>query len=166
MLYQQDNLQAFEELYRRHSGRLYGFLKAKMREPGDAEDLLQLTLLRLHQNRAQYDASMPFLPWIFSIARHLIIDHVRKHRAIPVEDNKLIGLADRHQTTANDKAATWDEVMELLPNDQRKLLELRFEEGLSFEEIAANGDVTAQSARKRVSRTLQRVRNVLGGKKA
>lgn len=160
-LYQQGEYGAFEELYARHSGRVYSYLKLKLHATGDAEDLLQHTFLKLHQARASYNGLLPFLPWLFSIARNLLIDHVRKHRPTVIETGKLIALADKaSQEGASESPVSWDDVLKLLPEDQRKLIQLRFEQGLSFEEIARLSGGSKTSIRKRVSRTVQGLRKI------
>ena len=163
--YQSGDSRAFDELYARHSGRVYGYLKSKLHGPGEAEDLLQQTFMKFHQSRASYNGLLPLLPWIFSIARNLLIDHFRKNRPTVIETDKLIALADRAlRAEASEPVVTWDEVMKLLPEEQRRLLQLRFEEGLSFEEIAKRSGVNETSARKRMSRTVQGLRKIFKGK--
>jgi RNA polymerase sigma-70 factor (ECF subfamily) len=44
----------------------------------DVDDLVQDTLLSLHQRRITYDRDRPFTAWFFAIARHKLIDHYRK----------------------------------------------------------------------------------------
>ena len=163
--YQQGEYECFEELYARHSGRVYAYFKNKMHAPGEAEDLLQQAFLRLHQSRQRYDATFPLLPWIYAIARNLLVDHVRKHRAIPMENETLFALADKveHGEKA-DGAANWDEILKLLSEEQRKLIQLRFVEGLSFEDIAKMNGLSETSTRKRLSRTIQLLRLKLSGK--
>lgn len=167
-LYQQGEYAAFEELYFRHSNRVYAYLKSKVHLPGEAEDLLQQAFLRLHQHRNSYDATLPFLPWIFSISRNALVDHLRKHKATPMDQEKLISIADKHHHLEHglddEGAAMWREVMRLLPEEQRKLIQMRFEEGMSFEEIARLNGVNESSARKRLSRTIQSLRKIFIGK--
>lgn len=164
-LYQQGEYGAFEELYSRHSGRVYSYLKVKLNSPGEAEDLLQHTFLKVHQARASYNGLLPFLPWLFSISRNLLIDHVRKHRPTVIETGKLIALAEKAaQQGAPESSVTWDDVLKLLPEEQRNLIQLRFEQGLSFEEIARLSGGNETSVRKRVSRTVQSLRKIFKAK--
>lgn len=167
MLYDEGEYGAFEELYFRHSGRVYGFLRNRLHLPGEAEDLLQSVFMKLHQSRNVYDGTLPFLPWIFAIARNVLIDHMRKRKAIPVESEKVIALADKRtaENPSIEGAVNWDEILRLLPQEQRDLLVLRFEEGLSFEEIAMRCGGNGVSARKRISRTIQNVRKALLGQR-
>ncbi len=166
-LYQQAEYGAFEELYSRHSSRVYGYFKNRLSSPGEAEDFLQHTFLKLHQARASYNGMLPFLPWLFSIARNLLIDHLRKHRPTVIEADKLIALAEKASLSGSpEPVVSWDEVMKLLPDDQRQMIQQRFEEGLSFEDIARLSGVSEVSARKRLSRTVQGLRKFFRSKGA
>lgn len=164
VLYQQGEYAAFAELYARHSGRLYGYLKKRLSGPGEAEDLFQLCLLKVHQNRMRFDATLPFLPWLFSIAHNVLVDFLRKRRATPMETEALINLADRQERDSSerdgDERKTWDKILGLLPEEQKELLRLRFEEGLSFDDIARMNGTNAVSTRKRLSRTVQGIRKL------
>lgn len=167
MLYRQGEYGAFEELYFRHSGRVYAYLRSKLTVPGEAEDLLQTSFMKLHQSRESFDATMPFLPWVFAITRNVLIDHIRKHKPVPIAPEKVTALADRkiQQESEVRGEADWEEIMKLLPEDQRNLLALRFEEGLSFDEIAKRCGGNETSVRKRVSRTIQGIRKILSGQR-
>lgn len=46
--------------------------------PADLDDLVQDTLLALHQRRITYDRTRPFTAWFFTIARHKLVDHYRR----------------------------------------------------------------------------------------
>jgi RNA polymerase sigma-70 factor, ECF subfamily len=46
--------------------------------PADVDDLVQDTLLALHQRRITYDRGRPFTAWFFTIARHKLVDHYRR----------------------------------------------------------------------------------------
>lgn len=165
-LYQDGEHQAFQQLYLRHSGRVYGYLSHKLHSPGEAQDLMQQTFLKFHQSRASYDGLLPLLPWLFSIARNTLIDHYRKHRAIAMETDQLIALADRDaQTIESDSAASWDEIMSLLTEEQRALIELRFQQGLSYDDIARLSGGNEASVRKRVNRTVHSLKNIFQLKK-
>ncbi len=165
--YQEGEPAAFEELYFRHSGKVYAFFKARLNQ-SEAEDLFQNTFMRVHQARARFNVDLPFLPWIFSIARNLLTDHFRKHRPVPLEENKLISLADRRIESEEKRSrASWDEILRLLPDEQKRLIERRFGEEESFEDIARIDAISQVSARKRLNRAIQGLRRhfkVQGGR--
>jgi RNA polymerase sigma factor (sigma-70 family) len=53
----------------------------------DVEDLVQETLIAVHERRASYDRERPFTVWLYAVARYRLIDHYRKRRtAVPLED--------------------------------------------------------------------------------
>jgi RNA polymerase sigma factor (sigma-70 family) len=159
--YQQGELAAFEELYRRHSGRVYGYLRGRLKGDREAEDLFQQVFLKLHHHRDRYDTSLPFLPWIFSIARNVLIDYVRKPRPVAVESQVL----EREPAPeAAVPALSFADAVSGLPQEQRRLLELRYREGLSFEEISRKTGVNAPTARKRVSRAIAFLKERFGGR--
>lgn len=58
------------------------------RSVDDAEDIVQDTLLALHQKRHTWDPEQPFGPWIRGIARHKLVDALRRRRAkeVPLDD--------------------------------------------------------------------------------
>lgn len=48
----------------------------------DIEDLVQETLIAVHERRATYDTTRPFTAWLFAIARYKMIDHFRRRRSV------------------------------------------------------------------------------------
>src|SRR5581483_9958211 len=75
---------AFQELYRRHAGRLLAFL-ARSLEEHEAADCLQDVWLRVWRKLDSFQGGN-FRAWLFGIARNLIIDLVRKRRPLPLND--------------------------------------------------------------------------------
>jgi len=164
--YQADDPCAFDELYRRHSARVFGYLRRLCAtNVGEAEDLLQQTFLKVHRARDRYDDAMPFLPWLFAIARNTWIDHRRRRPTTLLAPEDLARLSDRRVEgpSSAEPAAELREILQLLPADQRQLLEQRFDEGLSFEALAANAGVSPAAARKRLSRAMGLLRGLWRG---
>lgn len=71
---------AFETLIQRHQGVVYGFLRARLLVPDDAEDLAQDVFLRFYLNRERFDSEQLIRPWLLGIARNLLREHIRKHK--------------------------------------------------------------------------------------
>src|SRR5262249_35863341 len=69
---------AFEELFRRYEARAFGFFLRRVHGEARARDLYQELFLRLHRFRHAYDASRPFEPWFFHIARRVLVDEWRR----------------------------------------------------------------------------------------
>jgi len=65
---------AFPELYRLLAPRLHAFLGRRLRNPSQAEDVLQQTFLQIHAARSRFSPGSEVMPWAFAIARRLLID--------------------------------------------------------------------------------------------
>jgi len=69
---------AFEMLVERHQGAVYGYLRARLLQPSDAEDLTQEVFLRCYLGRDRFQSDNLIRPWLLGIARNLLREHVRK----------------------------------------------------------------------------------------
>lgn len=161
--YQQGEYEAFSELYDRHSGKVYAYLKRHLPSQNQtADDLLQASFLKLHEHRTKYDPKYPFLAWLFSITRNTMIDSIRRKSATPTENAELERLVHR-QTPVEEESKESDVETALagLPAAQGDLIRMRFKDGLSFEEISNRLGENPATIRKRISRTIQNLRKVL-----
>lgn len=70
--------------------RLSAYLGRRLRQaPDDVEDLVQDTLIAIHDRRATWDRTQPLLPWVYAIARYRLIDHYRRQGRrvhVPLDD--------------------------------------------------------------------------------
>ena len=69
---------AFSALIQRHQGAVYGYLRARLLEPADAEDLCQEVFLRCYTANARFDSPSLVRPWLIGIARNLLRERVRR----------------------------------------------------------------------------------------
>jgi len=69
---------AFATIVSLHQRAVYGFLRARLIQPDDAEDLAQEVFLRFYQARARFDSSNLIRPWLMGIARNLLREHSRR----------------------------------------------------------------------------------------
>jgi len=74
------DLDALTALVTRYQNRLYRYLLRLVRQPADAEDLFQQTWVRVAERIGKYDPQRNFDAWLFSVARNLAIDHLRRVR--------------------------------------------------------------------------------------
>lgn len=173
--YQGGSESAFQELYRRHGGRVYGYLRHRVEDSATADDLLQLTFMKLHKSRENYDPKLPFLPWLFWICKTVWLDHLRKlkggGKVTSLDPETQRGLLDQNTVPAQDvQSAHADSVEQLeklapavaqLRKQEQEALDLRYTQELPFDEIAKRLGLSQVSARKRVSRAVQALKNLL-----
>jgi RNA polymerase sigma factor (sigma-70 family) len=160
-LYRHGEQRAFDVLYRRHSAKVYGYLARRLRDRDQCEDVLQGVFLKLHKSRELYNPSFVFVSWLFTICRTVMLDALKEKRVELVSmemeeiDAKLTDRSSIDDSQAVDLSA--------LPVNQRKVLELRYSENLSFEEIAEKLETSTVNVRKLASRGVKLLRSLLRG---
>lgn len=130
----------------------------------DAEDLVQETLIAIHAKRATWDPKQSFTAWAYTIARHKLIDHLRRQGRRPTAslDDASDLFADH---TVEDGAARHDltRVLSLLPLRQRRLIEDVRIQGLSVAEAAERHGYSVAAAKVSVHRSLKTLTARFGG---
>jgi RNA polymerase sigma-70 factor (ECF subfamily) len=166
LAYIDGDLEAFEVLYGRHKSRVFGFLMARLKDRSEAEDVFQAVFAKLHRKRHQYRQEIPFLPWLFTLARNTLIDHVRKRDAYAKHVTVSEADVDSYATPVSDTSPIQSAFAQLsrLNECQRQALELRFNQGLTFAEIAAQMQTSADNARQMISRAIRKLRSLMVGK--
>lgn len=165
--YREGDLTAFQILYNRHKRRLMGYLITKLADLDEAEDVFQCVFVKLHAKRFNYKKEIPFLPWIFTIARNTMIDHIRKKQTYKKHicvDTEYISSRPAGNKTAPISIGEAVSELSSLNDIQRQALELRFNDGLSFEDIGRQMKITRSNARQIASRAVRTLRNLLAGK--
>lgn len=72
---------AYHAFLRELSGYLRAFLRRRLAKlPDDVEDIVQETLLAVHNQRHTYDAGQPLTAWVHAIAKYKLLDHLRRRR--------------------------------------------------------------------------------------
>jgi RNA polymerase sigma-70 factor (ECF subfamily) len=97
------------------------------------DDLVQDTLISLHNKRASYDPARPFLPWLAAIARYRWVDRLRqtyRHAADELEDQHS---EDSHEDVIGAKISI-DRLLHQLPQAQSTAIRLVKIDGLSIAE--------------------------------
>jgi RNA polymerase sigma-70 factor (ECF subfamily) len=141
----QKDVDAFEQLYDRHSRAVYGLVLRILLQAGTAEEVVQDVFLQLWRNAAQFDSSRgPFLPWLFTLARNRALDTLRlkserqRRREDQTEELPPISTAPEYEDQIDEKrrAEKIRALIGALNPQQKKAIELAYFEGLSHTEIA------------------------------
>jgi RNA polymerase sigma-70 factor, ECF subfamily len=159
---------AFDELYDLLAPRLFAYLLQRTRDRSLSEDLVQRTLLQMHQARGSYVAGAGVLPWVLAIARHLLIDHARhgaRERAM-FDRGDASQVASRSATAdelveAHELATSLEGMLQALPTPQRVALELVKARGLSLSEAAARLKISVGALKLRLHRAQRALRTAL-----
>jgi RNA polymerase sigma-70 factor (ECF subfamily) len=159
---------AFADLYDAVAPRLEGYFLRRSRDAELAQDLLQQTLLQVHRARGSFIPGADVMPWLFSIARRLLIDNVRKtgRRLVSTEEVE-VQLVDVETAPADDFVHARELVSQLnvavadLPDPQRMAFALQRQEGLSLLEVAEVLNITVGAVKLRLHRAQQALRAAL-----
>ncbi|HEV8333703.1 MAG TPA: sigma-70 family RNA polymerase sigma factor [Steroidobacteraceae bacterium] len=150
--------QAQRDLLAELATLLQRFHRRRLGAVSDVDDLVQETLIAMHERRDTYDPARPFTAWVYSITRYKLIDHFRRRRArlaVSLDD-----CTDLFSDSAIDQAADARDVELLLtelPERQRDAIRLTRIEGWSVAEAAARTGQTIASIKVNVHRGLKRL---------
>lgn len=157
---------AFRELYERYAPRVYGYHLARCADEHAAHDLTAETFAQAWLVRARFrdEAGGSAGPWLFAIARHVLLASVRKRQLERTACERLgvLDALDRAEVVPDER---WleglDEALAELPQEQREALELRIVDDLDYAGVALAQQISAGAARVRVHRGLAALRTYL-----
>lgn len=158
--YQEGDLAAFEDLYRRYYGRLYRFCLRRTGNPHEAEELAQEAFARAYRAMPMLRGERRFYPWLSVIASRLCIDsHRRLGRTEPTSevDTGVVEFGDHGLEAAVDHELL-REAMARLNDRHREVLHLREREGWSYQRIAEHFDISLSAVEGLLFRARQALR--------
>jgi RNA polymerase sigma-70 factor (ECF subfamily) len=155
-------------LIEQYQHRLFRYLVSLTGNRATAEDVFQETWLHVLERCRQYRAQWKFEVWLFSIARHLVIDLARRKKMDSLD--ALIGSegpaaeppagapSPLDEFLAGESSSRMARVLMRIPTVYREALTLRFQEELGLDEMAAVMDVPLSTVKSRLYRGLEVVR--------
>jgi RNA polymerase sigma-70 factor, ECF subfamily len=133
---QEGDREALGFLYARYADNVCGYVRSIVHDQHEAEDITQQVFAKLIHVIGKYEErDVPFFAWILRVSRNVAIDHIRRQRAIPVEEVRAIDEPSRDRADS-EHMRDLREALESLPRDQREVVVLRHFAGLSPTEIA------------------------------
>lgn len=157
--YAQGCNEAFDELLNRYQSKLFGYIFQLVKDKDLADDIFQETFVKaiMTIRQGRYQESGRFASWLCRIARNLVVDNFRQVRteAAVSADNAECDVLNRKELsdptieeTLIDMQIECDvrRLVEYLPEEQRKVVELRYFQDLSFKEIAEATGVSINTA--------------------
>ena len=149
---------SFEILLNRHKNRVFAFIMSKIKNKDLSEDIFQDTYVKVVNSlqKGKYNEEGKFLPWVMRIAHNLVIDHFRKQKKMQmVRSNNDFDIFDviKDDNINVDDRLIRDQIfsdlrglINLLPNDQKEVLMMRYFEEMSFKKIAEHFDISINTA--------------------
>ena len=159
---------AFERLFRHFGPRVKSYLVALTKDAASAEELMQETMITVWNKAALFDPGRGSVTtWVFTIARNLRIDALRKARR-PSFDPEDPAFVPEVEPPAEDtlilaeKARALGQAMQTLPEEQAELLRLSFFEEASHSTIAERTGLPIGTVKSRIRLAFGRLRAQLG----
>lgn len=150
---------AYRDFLQVTAQHLRAFLRRRLsRWPDEVEDLVQESLLAIHNQRMTYDVDAPLTAWMYAIARYKLIDWLRRHAqrdklSDPLDDeNELFSTAD---SDAREAQRDLGKVLALLPEQQRAAIIHTKLDGWSVRETASALNISEASVKVAVHRGLK-----------
>ena len=164
---------AFDEWLARNQQQLFDFILALTRDKDKADDLFQETFIRaiVKMKDGQYFNQGKFLYWLMRIARNLLIDDVRKQKkgqAVNISDDELLTVIDcghpyksrEDMLVAEELSGHMRQLMDLLPDEQREVVLMRYYQGLQFKDIAEITNVSINTSLGRMRYAIRNMRRM------
>jgi len=171
---QAGDVEAFEELVRRHQRRVLAIVSGILRRREDVEDVAQQVLVKVFLSLKRFDLRSAFPTWLYKVTVNECWDYLRKKRARPLmyesdlsEDQARQYTGERHAEGGVDQQADaekrtelrdlLDRLMEELSREEQLMLVLKEVEGLSVEEIGEVLDLNVNTVKVKLFRARGRL---------
>lgn len=180
-LYIKGSESAFETLLMRHKNKVYNYIFIKVRDTALAQDIFQDTFIKVVKTlkKGSYNEEGKFLPWAMRIAHNLVIDHFRRSSKVKMisesssknEDFTIFSVLERpdeniEQTIIREELeGQMVELVQYLPDAQKKILRMRIFQEMSFRDIADQENISINTALGRMRYALINLRKMIDEKK-
>jgi len=166
---------AFEEIVRRHQGRVYAVAYRITGNREDALDVAQEALLKVYRKIGAWQPSGGFVPWLLRLTANQAIDHLRRRKRQPHEhlDEAFVpqsqgasvepaSLRTEQEVRAREIDERVQKSLVVLSATQRIVFVLRHYEGLPLADIARQLGCTVGSVKVHLFRSLKKLQKELG----
>lgn len=159
---------AWISLVQRYEKNVYNYALRMVNNQADAMDLMQDIFLAVFRNLSSFRGDAPFKGWLFRIAHYKCLEHYRKRRAmssideIPEQESEDASLCPEQQLFSSQTTSVLVKAMKSLPIKQKLVVELKFFQQCTFEEIALQLDISSNTAKSQLYSALEKLKAYLG----
>ena len=156
---------AFRQLYHNTDRTVYSFILSILKNPQDAEEIMQETYLKIWTSAASYHSQGKPLAWIFTIARNLCYMRFRDQKR-----QADMGLDDLNGEETGElclplenlaDAMVLRSALEILKEDERQIVLLHASAGLKHREIASNLQMPLATVLSKYNRAIKKLKQYL-----
>lgn len=141
---------------------LTGFLKRRLADPQEVEDVYQEVFIAIFEARRTYERGRPFEPWLFAIARNLAADYTRRRWSRARWEELVAEPPDHIAEAAGLPARDLGRILDRLPSEQREAFHMLKLDGLSLQAAADRAGVSVGALKVRAHRAYKALRSLIG----
>jgi RNA polymerase sigma-70 factor (ECF subfamily) len=150
----------FAELYEQNFHRVYTYVARRVRDRAEAQDLTAHVFQQALANIGKFKwKGAPFASWLYRIASNAIADHVRKQIREVDEPATAVEKSTTIDIEQSERRARLYQAVETLPDDQRRVIVMRFADEMSIKEIAGELGRSEGAVKQLQFRGLENLRN-------
>lgn len=153
-------------IYTQYCDKVFGFVRSKIFNQTEAEDIVQTVFLKVYSNLDKYDETKASLSaWIYTITRNTVYDYLKEKRDHPVlelMDNTVYSADEPEDSILNNEAL--EELacaLEKLPQDQRDIIILVYYKNLDRRKVAGMFGMTYGQLRYLHDKAMKRLGELL-----
>jgi RNA polymerase sigma-70 factor (ECF subfamily) len=156
---------AFEILFYRYRGKVGHFIKRSLPAQFDVEGFVNEIFLRIWINKEKIDPNRPVGPYIFRVARNLVIDELRKkvEQLTYLQDETFyadLGINDTDLNLEEKELQNWfNAVLDKIPEKRKDIFVMSRLEDMTYKEIAQKLDISENTVDTQIRRTLLFLKN-------
>ena len=159
------NNQAWLKLVRRYEKAIYNYGLRMTGNADDAMDLMQEVFLSVFRNLAGYRGEGSFKAWLFRIAHHRLVEFYRRKKPYQALDDSPEPIDEQacvvELAFANADSRALLQAMQVLPFEQKAVVELKFFSQFTFEEIAEQTGISSNTVKSRLYAALGKLKELM-----
>lgn len=155
-------LLALEKLIREHQAMVYSLAYHFLHDTGEAEELAQEVFLKLSRHWSQFQSPQHLVFWLRKVTSNLCIDWIRRRKSghhASLEDLTKFEISDREDDLFQSRRL--QRLIATLPEKQRLIITLRFQEDLEPSEIAEILEMPVNTVKSQLQRAIAILREKL-----
>ena len=151
---------AFEEIYTRHSPRVYAYCRRYLGNREEAEDVFQETFIRFYNSSRQQREMTNLAAFLLKIARNQCLNYLRENRRNARYDDEIY--VNRDNREEQDELLNLVKMaIELLPDEYKEIFIMREYNGLKYNDIAEITGISINTVKIKIFRARERIRQIL-----
>jgi RNA polymerase sigma-70 factor (ECF subfamily) len=158
---------AWVVLVKRYEKKLYNYTLRMVSNPADAMDLMQDVFVAVFRNLSTFRGDSPFKGWMFKIAHYRCIEFYRRKRPtqslddLPEQFDENSDECPEYHAVAGQQAIALHQAMQTLPVNQKLVVELKFFQHCTFDDIAKQLGISVNTVKSRLYSGLDKLKDHL-----